>query len=252
MKFHPSKCKALSITNQRNILHNLPYTILNYKLGSVFIDYVQLQVDLGGIITNKLLWTNHYDKLVKTANSRLALLMRTCHFSSNQKQKRAFYLTVVRSIFEHCSIIWHPDSSNQISKFEAIQKKAVKWINGQQFSHYSGMEYLSKLKELSILTIKSKFALNDLILFYKIINSLVPISLPEHFSVIKPKDVRWTRKTVNIIDNKDVTTIKCSIKPSCTGFCSNFSPTLGPGPGYKNLRVCIFNPRVGLFCHLKI
>ena len=92
MKFHPSKCKALSITNQRNILHNLPYTILNYKLGSVFIDYVQLQVDLGGIITNKLLWTNHYDKLVKTANSRLALLMRTCYFPSNKKTEKSILL----------------------------------------------------------------------------------------------------------------------------------------------------------------
>ena len=218
MKFHPSKCKALSVTNQHNILHNLPFTIFNYKLGSVFIDYVQLQVDLGVTITNKLLWSNHCDKLAKNANSKLALLMRTCHFATNKKQKRAFYLTVVRSIFEHCSVIWHPDSSNQMSKFNAIQKKAVKWIYGQQFSHYTDMEYSSKLKELSILPIKSKFALNDLIMFYKILNCIVPISLPEHFTVIKPKDVRFTRKTVAIIDNKDVTSIKCSIKPSCDSF----------------------------------
>ena len=27
MKFHPSKSRVLSITNQRNILHNLPFTI---------------------------------------------------------------------------------------------------------------------------------------------------------------------------------------------------------------------------------
>ena len=159
MKFHPSKCKALSITNQRNILHNLPCTIFNYKLGSVFINYVQSQVDLGVTVTSKLLWTNHCDKLAKNANSKLALLMRTCHFSTNKKQKRAFYLTVVRSIFEHCSIIWHPVSSNQLSKFDAIQKKAVKWINGQQYNHYTELEYHSKLKELSILPIKSKFAL---------------------------------------------------------------------------------------------
>ena len=56
------------------------------------------------------------------------------------------------------------------------------------------LEYLSKLKELSILPIKTKFALNDLILFYKIINSLVPINFPEHFTIIKPEDVRLTRK----------------------------------------------------------
>ena len=177
MKFHPTKCKALSLTNQRNILNNLPCTIFNYKLGSVLIDYVQLQVDLGVITVNrKLLWTNQCGKLTKNANSKLTLLMRRCCFSTNNEQKKAFYLKIISSIFEHCSIIWHPVSSNQLSTFDAIQKKAVKWIiNGQQFIQYTDLEYLSKLKELSILPIKSKFALNDLILFYKIINCLVPI-----------------------------------------------------------------------------
>ena len=51
MRFHPSKCKALSVTNQRNILHNLPCTIYNYKLGPVFIDYVQSQIELGVTVT---------------------------------------------------------------------------------------------------------------------------------------------------------------------------------------------------------
>ena len=41
MKFHPSKCRALSVTNQRNILYNLPFTIFNYKLGHTYIDYTQ-------------------------------------------------------------------------------------------------------------------------------------------------------------------------------------------------------------------
>ena len=80
-------------------------------------------------------------------------------------------------------------SLNQMSKFDAIQNKAVKWINGEQFTHYADPEYLPKLKELSILPIKLKSALNDIILFYKIINYLVPINLPEHFTIIKPEDV---------------------------------------------------------------
>ena len=47
MKFHPSKYKALSVSNQRNILHNLPFTKFIYKIGNVFIDYTESQVDLG-------------------------------------------------------------------------------------------------------------------------------------------------------------------------------------------------------------
>ena len=112
--------------------------------------------------------------------------MRTCHFTSNRKQNRVFYLTVVRSMFEHCSVIWHTVSKNKLYQFESIQKKAVKWINGKPFDHYSDIEYADKQKELGILQLKLKFALNDLWLFYKIVNKLVPIDLPAHFSVIRP------------------------------------------------------------------
>ena len=45
MKFHPAKCKALYVTNQRNILHNLPFTVFNYKLQNSYIDYGNSQVD---------------------------------------------------------------------------------------------------------------------------------------------------------------------------------------------------------------
>ena len=218
MKFHPSKCRALSVTNQRNILYNLPFTIFNYKLGPIYIDYVSSQVDLGVTVNSKLLWTDHCDKLIKNANSKLALLMRTCHFTVNKRQKRVFYLTVVRSIFEHCSIIWHPISPNQISKFDVIQKRAVKWIYGQPFDHYTDMEFMSKLREINILPMKLKFALNDLILLFKILNYYIPLKLPKHFSFLKPEDVRFTRKTSNICEDKDVTRIKCSIKPSSNSF----------------------------------
>ena len=89
----------------------------------------------------------------------------------------------MRSIFEHCCFTWHPQSTNQISKFDAIQKRAIKWIDGRRFDNYSNFVYREKQKEYNIiLPIKLKFYLNDLILFYKI------------------------------------STIKCSIKPTCDGF----------------------------------
>ena len=218
MNFHPSKCKALSVTNQRNILHNLPCTIFNYKLGSTYIDYVSCQVDLGVSVSSRLLFKEHCEKLAARANSKLGLLMRTCHFTTNKKQKRSFYLAIVRSNFEHCSVIWRPTSSNQILKFEAIQKRAVKWILGQKFDHYSEIEYFEKQKQLDILPIKLKFAFNDLVLLYKIINSLIPIKLPDEFCLRNPNHVRYTRQTSNVIDLKDKTQIESSIKPNSDSF----------------------------------
>ena len=222
MNFHPSKCKALSLTNQRNILHNLPCTIFHYRLDSVYIEYVTSQVDLGVTLSNKLLWKEHCDKLVSKANSKLGLLMRTCHFTKDKKQKRTFYLTIVRSTFEHCSIIWHPKSPNQIAKFEAIQKRAIKWIYGRKFDHYKDNEFFDKQKELDILPIKFKFFLNDLALFYKILNSLVSIKLPGHFVILQGDQVRCTRTTSAIISQNDTTLMKCNIRPNCESFKNCF------------------------------
>ena len=234
MKFHPSKCKAVSITNQRNILHNLPFTIFLYKLNSAYIDYVPSQVDLGVSVNTRLNWNEHCDKLVNKANSQLGLLMRTCHFTIDKRQKKTFYLTIVRSIFEHCSIIWRPKSDNQIAKFDVIQKRAVKWINGQCFEHYRDLEYFNKQKELNILPIKMKFYLNDLLLFYKIIYSLVSIMLPEHYTFINGEDLRYTRQTADIIDKKDTTSIACNIKPTCDIFRNSFF--------YRTMKVWNFLP----------
>ena len=129
MKFHRTHLNVRHSLSQISetfyITWYVQYLIINLALCLMFINYVQSQEDFGVTVTSKLLWTNHCDKLANNANSKVALLIRTCHFSTNKKQKRAFYLTVVRSIFEHCSMIWQPVSSNQLSKFDALQTKTV-------------------------------------------------------------------------------------------------------------------------------
>ena len=176
MKLHPSRSKVLSITNQRNILHNLPFTIFQYRLDSTYIKYISSHMELGVTVNNKLLWKKQCDKLVGKGISQLG--MRTCHFTMNKKQTKNF-LSIVRSIFEHCSIIWRRKSTNQIASFDEIQKKANKWINGRRFDHYSDLEYFNKLKELNILPMKFKFVLNDLmkLLTYLFILGYLSISL---------------------------------------------------------------------------
>ena len=134
MNFHPRKCKVLTVTMQRSVPDSLPFS---YELNRVIIDYVTSQMDLGVNMNTRLQWGPHCNDLVTKASSRLGLLRRTCHFTTNVKQKRALYLSLVRSIFEHCSILWSPQNSTQINKFAAIQKRAIKWIYGEQFASYS-------------------------------------------------------------------------------------------------------------------
>ena len=217
MRFHPGKCKALSVTMQRNI-----QLVFSYQLNGNIIDYVTSQRDLGVLINTKLNWGAQCDALVTKANSSLGLLKRTCHFTSNVRQKRSFYLALVRSIFEHCSVIWSPQYSTHIDKFAAIQKRAVKWIKGEQFASYSDEVFIEKQKELDILPIHLKFIFNDLVLFYKIVNGYVPISLPSYISALVPENVRYTRRNAPILNLSDSSTYVCSVVPNSNAFRHSF------------------------------
>ena len=199
MTFHPSKCKVLSVTMQRNILDNLPFNVYWYHLNTNIIEYVTEHTDLGVILTPKLLFAEHCNNLASKARSKLGLLIRTCHFTTNKRQKRAFYLAVIRSIFEHCSIIWYPYGCTQYSKFDSIQRRAIKWINGEQFTSYGDNMFFEKQKELNILPIRLKFVHNALTVFYEIVNKLVDASMPEYIHKVHPQVLRFTRTNANTI-----------------------------------------------------
>ena len=155
-------------------------------------------------------WGPHLNKLLTKAKSRLGLLKRTCHFSKDKRQKRSFYLAMVRSIFEHCSQVWSPQYATHIEKCEALQKSAIKWINGDSFVSYSTEKYNKELKSLNILPMKLKFIYNDLVLFYKIANKLVPIVFPSYISVVQPESIRFTRSSAAVHNQTDISLSQCT------------------------------------------
>ena len=59
MVFHAKKCKAVSVTLQRNILDNLPFNIFNYEINGTFIEYEKSQKDIGVIINTSLTQGDH-------------------------------------------------------------------------------------------------------------------------------------------------------------------------------------------------
>ena len=129
---------------------------------------------------NKLNWNPHCIDILAKATVRFNLLRRTCHFVSNIAKKRTLYITLVRSLFEHGSVVWSPSCLKTIGKFEAFQKRCIKWILKEQFKSYERSEYIIKLKELDILPMKYKFLYTDLVLFHKIVHHLIPIDMPQY------------------------------------------------------------------------
>ena len=84
MKFHPQKCKVLTVSLRRQIYYVLPFDRFSYELGDDILDYVSEEKDLGIIVTNKLNWEQQQNYVISKASRQLGLLMRTCHFICNK------------------------------------------------------------------------------------------------------------------------------------------------------------------------
>ena len=175
MKFHPKKCKALTVncpSSDRFILLNLPFMSVLYKLGHSILDNTECERDLGVHVNSNFDWNEHQELILNKAHQMLGLVKRTCHFVLDPRKRRSIYLTLIRSLFEHCSQIWRPVKNCDEIKFEALQKKAIKWIFNEDFIRYSIDKYFSKCKQIDIPPLQLHFELNDLMFFIRLLGSL--------------------------------------------------------------------------------
>ena len=213
MKFHPQKCKVVPVAPPGKGLKDLFNKIFPlrkmffYKLGDTELEYVQEEKDLGVIVSSNFMWDRQVDALLSKASSRLGLLKRTIHFIRCQKQRRAFYLAIVRSQFEHCAQVWRPSSETQINKLERIQRRAVKWILSEEDHSYNDIEYLMRLRDLDLFPLRERFIISDLIVFFDIFRGQSCLELPSYIkylsleerSRLRPKIV--PPQNINSVEN---------------------------------------------------
>ena len=178
MKFNKDKCKVLTVHNSHKIYHiegvNSPYSLEGFPLKTV-----EVEKDLGVDITPKLNWEHQILRLCSKASQKLGLLRRNCYFVNDKRRARVLYITLVRSIFQSCSVVWRPTNKTLLTRVESIQKRALKWVlNEENLSYSCPVVYVRKCKELNILPMSHRFDLTDIVLLHKIIHSISPIKLP--------------------------------------------------------------------------
>ena len=226
MNFHPRKCQVISTYSPRCVVTwgELPFFIYSYTLGDTILDNVPIQKDLGVLVSNRLTWNDHAEHILDRFTDRFNLVRRTTYFVKNIHQRRVLYLTLVRSLLEHCSPVWAPQSVGMLDRFEAAQKRAVKWIYGvSHLTSWSNEVYSNNLLTLNILPIYLHFKQNDMKLMYKVMTGLIPTTLPDYLYIKSPLDVAYqTRHNRDIIDNIDFTTLCCSIKVTSSVLRNSF------------------------------
>ena len=180
-------------------------------LGSSDINQCEKETDLGVLTNNKLSPTEHQKNVVSKASQRLGLVKRVSELVKCPLKKKNLYVSLVRSIFEHCSQVWRPTSDSSLLKFERLQKRATKWIFGEPEASYDHDMYIEKLKKIDVLPMAQKFLYNDLKLFHKIFYETTPIKLPKFLQRYLPElhDRRTTRQQTK----RDKTDIICTEDP---------------------------------------
>ena len=183
MKFHPDKCKVVTIKHRPSPLAMLPFVAYHYHLGENLLSYADSEKDLG-VLVNKSFYFNEQCKILLTkANQKFGILKRTCHFVTCKNRRRVLYLALVRSQFEHCSPVWRPGSITMMNKFESFQKKCLKWILSEEEKSYSHEVYISKCKQVNIPPLSFRFNFNDMNLFHKIVYKTIPVNIPDYLTL---------------------------------------------------------------------
>ena len=183
MKFHPLKCKVLSMSkSQSPFMGILPFVQYFYTMGDSVLDYTGSEKDHGIFMNSVLNFNEQANFLYGKANQKLGMLKRSCcYFVMDTNKRRVLYLTLVRSMFEHCPVVWRPKSKMIINKLEGLQKRALKWIRNEMGTSYSVDDlYYLHCKELEILPIKFRFDYHDLKTLHLIINGFSCVGLPDY------------------------------------------------------------------------
>ena len=85
---------------------------------------------------------------------------------------------------------------------------------GEQFSHYSQVHYNHKLEQLDLMPLNMKMKFTDLLLFYKIINDMSPIKVPQYLQKTDITQLSSSRASTKIIIANDTLRYTCTLRPT--------------------------------------
>ena len=119
------------------------------------IDSSLCEKDLVVLVNSNFRWDDHHIEILTKAHQMLGFTKRTHHYISDTMKRRSLYLSLVRSNFDHGTIIWRPVAETSISEFEQLQKKALKWILNEENLHYDDEEYLTKFYQVQLSPMKN-------------------------------------------------------------------------------------------------
>ena len=166
MEFHPGKCQFLRITNKRQPIIN------KYNIHNTILCEFSSAKYLGITIDSSINWRDNTNNVYKKASFLLSFLERNFH-KCPQNVKENLFNALVRPILEYGCCAWDPYRICQIEKLELINKRAARFITGNNIREHGNSR--KNMMSLGWSPLSERRAKIKLIMFHKIINKQIHI-----------------------------------------------------------------------------
>ena len=149
-----------------------------YRLHGEILETVSCTKYLGVDITSNLSWDSHMDRITNSANKTPSFIKRNVRTQMSGVREAA-YNTMVRPQLEYAAAIWDPHTEVKTEQIEKVQQRAACWTT----CNFEMASVSAMLETLGWRTLETRCADSHLCLFYKIVNNMVTVPLPDY---IKP------------------------------------------------------------------
>lgn len=140
------------------------------------LDTVTCARYLGVDISSGLSWSPHIDRITSSATKTLNFARRNIKTKHVGVREMA-YNTLVRPQLEYAAAVWDPHTKDNTNKVEKVQRRAARWVS----CNYERLASVTDMVEtLGWRSLAQRRADARLCLFYKIINGLVAVPLPDY------------------------------------------------------------------------
>lgn len=163
LKFHPNKCKVLSIKSKEKTKRKY---YMNGTANQIQLENITSEKDIGVTVDADLNFTAHIQLGVNKANSILGLIRRSFTYL-DEKMFKLLYKSLVRPHLEYASSVWSPYKLKDIDLVENVQRRASKLIPG-----FKNLTYPERLQRLNLPTLQHRRIRGDLINTFKIVNNV--------------------------------------------------------------------------------
>ena len=170
MEFNPSKCQVVQVAGSRKPVS------ATYVLHGVALETVTCARYLGVDVSSNLSWGSHIDRITGTAHKTLGFVKRNIKTKMSGVREAA-YTTLVRPQLEYAAAIWDPHHKDKINQIEKVQRRAARWTSCNFDTRASVSDMLETLGWRSL---QQRRADARLCLFFKIVNNMVAVSLPDY------------------------------------------------------------------------